>query len=76
VPRVGPAPHFVVSLTAPDKREVGGSTLARPMNSQAIAQIEQRTIQRFAERYGSKPLRIPMQTHVVTALKSALKRRE
>jgi hypothetical protein len=55
-------------MKLPDKREVGSSTLPRPINSQTIAQIEQRTIQRFAERYGSKALRIPMQAHVVTAL--------
>lgn len=35
-----------------------------------LEEIERRTSQRLAERYGSRPLRIPMQAHVMTAAKA------
>ena len=35
-----------------------------------LAEIERRTSQRLAERYGWGPLRIPMQAHVLTAAKA------
>jgi hypothetical protein len=34
--KTGPAPDFVCWLTAPDKREVGSSTLPRPINFRSL----------------------------------------
>jgi hypothetical protein len=61
------------SYISSDKREVGSfnSTQAHNFQTSPLEEIERRTVQLFAERYGSKPLRTPMQAHVVTALKSA-----
>jgi len=61
------------SATEAAKGLVRGNPVVNAIRERAperLEEIERRTGQRLAERYGSRPLRIPMQAHVMTAAKA------
>ena len=61
------------SATEAAKGLVRGNPVVNAIRERAperLEDIERRTGQQLAERYGSRPLRIPMQAHVMTAAKA------